>query len=404
MEFLDGQPLSTLGNGQPVPVPRILKIAHQLAEGLAAAHEAGIVHRDLKPDNIFLIPRGGDKDFVKILDFGIAKVPTSSAGLTRAGSVFGTPHYMAPEQAAGAAVDHRGDIYSFGVILYELACGKVPFDADNFMGILTQHMYKAPVPIRALVPPPQDIPPGLDAIVLKCLSKRPEQRYGSMRELQADIQKLRDGLVPDAVGEMMARSGGFNVPADFFKVQGRMPAPVPATPGGVPRNRPALIAGVAGVIVAIGLVVAIFAHSTASPASPPIATSQPPAEKPVAEAPAPSAAVGDIIVSSGVAVAAEPFDAEVWKGDQNLGTSPVIVDVPEGVPVAIEIRKPGYLTKKLILDGREKKLTVRLDHERGAYVPVTRAKAGHLAASPEPAKSKSKPASGGGEIVNPWAH
>jgi len=403
MEYLDGQPLSTIVNGNPVPVARILKIADQLAEGLAAAHEAGIVHRDLKPDNIFLITRGGDKDFVKILDFGIAKVPTSSAGLTRAGSVFGTPHYMSPEQAAGAAVDHRGDVYSFGVILYELSCGKVPFDADNFMGILTQHMYKAPVPIRALVPPPQEIPPGLDAIVLKCLSKRPEQRYGSMSELRADINKLRDGLVPDAVGEMMARSGGFNVPADFFKVQGRMPAPVPATPAGVPtKSRYALIAGIAGVLVAVGLVVAIFAQSEASPASPPTAVAP---AKPASETPSPEAA-NDIIVSAGVAVGADPLDAEVWKGNQNLGTSPVIVDVPEGTPVSIEIRKAGYVTKKLVLDGREKKVNVKLDKERGtAPVSVGRPKPGRPApAQAEPvAKPKPKTSAGGGEIVNPWA-
>jgi serine/threonine-protein kinase len=404
MEYLDGQPLSTLGNGQPVPVARILKISRQLAEGLAAAHEAGIVHRDLKPDNIFLITRGGDKDFVKILDFGIAKVPTSSAGLTRAGSVFGTPHYMSPEQAAGAAVDHRGDIYSFGVILYELSCGKVPFDADNFMGILTQHMYKAPVPIRALVPPPQEIPPGLDAIILKCLSKRPEQRYNSMRELQADIDKLRDGLVPDAVNEMMARSGGFNVPADFFKVQGRMPAPVPATPAGGPtKSRSALIAGIAGVLVAVGLVVAIFARSESSPASLPTAAAP---VKPAAEAPPAPEAPNDIIVSSGVNVAADPLDAEVWKGAQNLGSSPVIVDVPEGAPVAIEIRKPGYVTKKLVLDGREKKVTVVLTRDRvvGA-APVARPKPGRPTPAAEPPpKPKPKTSSGGGEIVNPWAH
>ena len=199
MEFLNGQPMSKLVEGaQPLAVQRILHLARQIAEGLSAAHAANIVHRDLKPDNIFLVDRGGERDFVKILDFGIAKVSSSAEGakLTRAGAVFGTPHYMSPEQAAGQPVDHRGDIYSFGVILYELASGRLPFDADNFMGILTQHMYKAPVPIRALVPVPQDVPPGLEAIILKCLSKRPEHRYQSMQELILEFDKLSAGGVP----------------------------------------------------------------------------------------------------------------------------------------------------------------------------------------------------------------
>src|SRR4029079_16698090 len=182
--------------------------------------------------------------------FGIAKASTTEGKLTQAGAVFGTPHYMSPEQAAGQPVDHRGDIYSFGVILYELASGRVPFDADNFMGILTQHMYKAPVPIRALMPQPQEVPPGLEAIVLKCLSKRPEHRYQSMDELIADLDKLKARSVQDGVPEMMSRSGGFNVPADYF-AKPKMPEPVPASPAsGRRKSSWPLIAGLAGVIAA----------------------------------------------------------------------------------------------------------------------------------------------------------
>jgi len=402
MEYLEGTPLSELlRDQQAVPVPRILHIARQLAEGLLAAHSAGIVHRDLKPDNIFLISRGAQKDFVKILDFGIAKVSSSEGKLTRAGTVFGTPHYMSPEQAAGLPVDHRGDVYSFGVILYELASGKVPFDADNFMGILTQHMYKAPVPIRALVPVPQDIPPGLEAIILKCLSKRPEQRYGTMEGLLADLGKLGDGLIPDAVPDMMGRSGGFNVPADYFKKGAAMPAPVPATPaeleGG--RNRWPLYAGIAGVAAAVGIVVAIFASSSTSPASPPVqaasgsaATVEPqPSSAPVGEAASKP--------PKQVVVAVDPSDAEVFAGDRSLGTSPLAVEVKEGEPLELTIKREGFVPQTVTVDSTMGKRWVKLERVRTTAGRVP----GPLPTKPE-AKPRTKPkkAIGGGEIVNPW--
>jgi serine/threonine protein kinase len=226
MEFLDGRRLADLTAAHRqggVPTPRLVHVAKQIARGLSAAHAVGIVHRDLKPDNVMLVNRGEDQDFVKVLDFGIAKVGTESGRLTKAGSVFGTPHYMSPEQAAGLPVDNRTDIYSLGVILYEMASGQVPFDADNLMGILTQHMYKKPAPIRTIVLQPQEVSPGLEAVVMKCLEKKADLRYGTMDEVVRDLEKVEQGLVPDALPELVARSDRFHVPVDYFRTAGPPP-------------------------------------------------------------------------------------------------------------------------------------------------------------------------------------
>jgi serine/threonine-protein kinase len=414
MEFLNGQPMSKLLEGaQPLAVQRILHLARQIAEGLSAAHAANIVHRDLKPDNIFLVDRGGQRDFVKILDFGIAKVSSSAEGskLTRAGAVFGTPHYMSPEQAAGQPVDHRGDIYSFGVILYELASGRLPFDADNFMGILTQHMYKAPVPIRALVPVPQDVPPGLEAIILKCLSKRPEHRYQSMQELMLEFDKMSAGGVPDAVPEMMARSGGFNVPVDYF-MKGQMPQPVPAMPSHSARahaSRWPLYAGIAGVLAAIGIVVGIFAKSQSSAAlqtssSTLAAEGTPKSVDPnapgAAGIPALARPAAAAVPSKQVLLAAVPIDAHVFRNAEDLGQSPVMVAVEEGQSVELEIRRDGYKTGKITLDGSKTREIVKLDklaHSGAAYRPASGKKAEASVATKKP-----KSTLGGSEIENPW--
>jgi len=397
MEWLDGKPLShVLEETRPVPLQRLVSIAHQIADALAAAHQRGIVHRDLKPDNIFLIRRGADMDFVKILDFGIAKVSSGTSKLTRAGSVFGTPHYMSPEQAAGAPVDSRTDIYALGVILYEMASGRVPFDADSFMGILTQHMYKAPVPIRALVPP-QDVPPGLEAIVLKALSKKPEQRYQTMEELAQDLDKLTRGMIPDAVPEMMSRSGGFNVPADFFKERG-MPVPVPATPKPRSRGRWGVYAGLAGVAAAIAIVVGIFAKSTSSTASLGPVAVEPAAAQPSVATPAP-AAPPPAPEPSHVLFVSDPLDAHVFQDGQDLGAAPLTIDVPQGKKIMVEVRREGYKPETVSLDGSEKKMKVKLTRLVTAR-PAAAVKRPPPEAAPKPPPP---PALGGGEIVNPWA-
>jgi eukaryotic-like serine/threonine-protein kinase len=401
MEHLVGEALTkVIETSQPIPINRILHIARQLGEALAAAHDAGIVHRDLKPDNIILVTRGNEKDFVKVLDFGIAKVSTAEGGLTRAGTVFGTPHYMSPEQAAGTAIDHRGDIYSFGVILYEMASGRVPFDADNFMGILTQHMYKAPVPIRALVPVIRDVPPGLEAIILKCLSKRPEHRYQSMRHLVAELEKVQNGIVPDAVPELMDRSGGFSVPTDYFRSAAAIGAVAPAAPNRVTKSRWPLYAGLAGVLAAVVIVVAIFAQSTAGRATQvdhkPTVVPTPASAVPIVEA-----KHEDSHAARQVVLAAQPLDAHGFIANVDVGPSPIVVDIPEATTKVIEIRRAGFVTKSVALDGTEGRLSVVLDRRSGRRDvprPTTSSKNGKPSSS-----SHSNATLGGGEISDPWA-
>ena len=195
MEYLTGISLASLLRAEKTLDPlRAADIVLQCAAGLSAAHAAGVIHRDLKPDNVFLT-RSGEREFVKLLDFGVAKM-AGAGRLTRAGMVFGTPHYMSPEQAAGQSVDHRADIYALGVILYESLAGKVPFEADTYMGVLTKHMFATPEPIDRVVPDASTLG-TLGPIVMRCLAKSPHDRYASMAELVAALEgSLAEAGIP----------------------------------------------------------------------------------------------------------------------------------------------------------------------------------------------------------------
>lgn len=191
MECLQGVDLSSAIESQgPMPPDRACHIGIQLCRALGAAHDVGIVHRDLKPENVFLIESDGDPDFVKVLDFGIAKVAHAVDGLTRDNDFLGTPHYMSPEQCEGSDLDHRTDIYALGVLLYEMVSARVPHDADTAMAILHRHVYERPTPIDLYVP---DVSHSLKRIIDRCLAKKPEQRYDSMHELKADLERLQRG-------------------------------------------------------------------------------------------------------------------------------------------------------------------------------------------------------------------
>src|SRR3954447_4695883 len=192
MELLEGDSLGTrLRQTGALTIPTAVDFAYQTASALGAAHAKGIVHRDLKPDNLFVIPDQHDpgRERIKVLDFGIAKLQQGSVAdsvKTRTGTLMGTPIYMSPEQCRGTrTVDHRSDIYSLGVIFYEMLVGQPPFVSEGFGDLVNMHLNVAPVSARSKRP---EIPLALDALVMKMLSKNPEDRYAEMGAFQTALK------------------------------------------------------------------------------------------------------------------------------------------------------------------------------------------------------------------------
>ena len=222
MEYIEGESLEDLiARESPIILHRAINIINQLASALGRAHELGIIHRDLKPENVMLASRPGRRDlirfvnidkekgsfviereefydFVKILDFGIAKVMeqpdaasghtgATSAGHTIAGAVFGTPEYMSPEAAQGLPVDHRSDVYSLGILFYDILVGHVPFEAEAAADVMHQQIHSPPVPPRR-ARPDAEITEAAEKLILKALSKRPEERQQNMDDLRSELQ------------------------------------------------------------------------------------------------------------------------------------------------------------------------------------------------------------------------
>src|SRR3954471_3580038 len=186
MEYLDGRTLKELlvKNG-PTPVPIAIDYARQILGAIAFAHKNGIIHRDIKPHNIVV---GGDGR-LKVTDFGIAR--SGASQMTEAGSIVGTAQYLSPEQARGAPVDPRSDLYSLGIVLYEMLTGKVPFTGDTPVEIAMKHLSQVPEPPSKLR---GDVPHDLDAVVMRSLAKDPDQRYASAEEMDADLARVARGV------------------------------------------------------------------------------------------------------------------------------------------------------------------------------------------------------------------
>lgn len=189
MEFLDGPALREVMDKGPMHPVRVLKILIQACASLAEAHALGIIHRDIKPDNVFLLNMPGSPDFVKVLDFSVAKLLQGGDQMkTQAGVVFGTPQYMSPEQSRGLPLDARSDLYALGILAYEMLSARVPFNHDNAMMVLQMHLRETPPPL------PQNIPPPVQQLVMKILSKDPNQRHQSAGELMQDCQRVQAQL------------------------------------------------------------------------------------------------------------------------------------------------------------------------------------------------------------------
>src|SRR5215211_3165803 len=168
--------------GQPIAPTEALRLIGHVLSALEYAHTRGVIHRDIKPANV-LMP---SPTWALLADFGIAKLLNDSQHLTMTGFIIGTAAYMAPEQAAGKPIDARTDLYSLGVVLYEMLTGRVPFDAETPMAMLTKHVYEPPPPPRSLNP---SLSPAIEAVLLKALAKDPHERYQSAEEMAADLER-----------------------------------------------------------------------------------------------------------------------------------------------------------------------------------------------------------------------
>ncbi len=207
MEYLVGEPLSATIERGRLSADRAVEISRQMASALARAHELDVIHRDIKPDNVFVLSGAGDgTDFIKLLDFGLAKMK-GQMRLTASGAVFGTPEYMAPEQARGKPLTGKADLYALGCVMYEMLTGAPPFDGTT-PDLILRHLREAPRRASEIV---GGLPPELDAIVLRLLEKEPENRYADAHHLYEDLRQVakllpRHSAYPRSTEQQVARA------------------------------------------------------------------------------------------------------------------------------------------------------------------------------------------------------
>ncbi len=350
MEMLEGQTLAkVMRGGGPLPARRAVGIAVKVAAALQAAHANGVVHRDLKPENIFLAQFSGREE-VKVLDFGASRLLGASR-ITRTGVIFGTPHYMSPEQASGIDVDHRADIYAFGIILYEMFTGKVPFEAETFMGVITQQLVAKPVPPSEVHPSAKDLG-VLEDITLKCLEKKPEARFANMEELRKALLSATptSPRMRDSAGKVRVELASELELPSLAEIRSRSEEPI-----SVPRNRVPLFAvGFVSTLVGVAIVWAASSLSKPTVDAASVAALSPATGSvtplPIAsQAPIPASATPPS-VERRVRVTAN-VGGDVWQSGKRIGAVPLDLVAPDkGSSASYEFHASRERRKNFVID------------------------------------------------------
>ena len=394
MEFLEGEDLANvLGRDITVDADRVCAIVLQCCRALSATHAKGIVHRDIKPENIFLTKREGIDDFVKIVDFGIAKmsdIETDGAPgrkLTKTGMIFGTPEYMSPEQAAGKDLDHRVDVYALGIILYECLAGRVPFEGDTFMGVLTQHLFAELPPISELNPK-AEVSRELELVIRKALAKDPDDRYEDTEELAEAIICALDGRLSRATA--MTPPSAFGPPSLSYLDL-------------VPRRKTSRLVWAATVLGAVGALAWVAFGSVSGPggeadaseASAELSSAVKPAE-PQAEKPL----LGDVEAAPmwvDVHVATDPAGAKILfdDGSQACAATPCTLEATRGSTLVLRAKLGMRRGRTAITPIQEETVLIELKAPKKSSVKPRKAQA--------PKRKRGAPARSSDLKVPEWA-
>jgi serine/threonine-protein kinase len=442
MELLRGQSLGRWAR-EHFDLARALALLVQICDGLAAAHAVGVIHRDLKPDNVIVVPTGDGAELIKLLDFGVAKLvhrEDEDLGLeTAAGSVIGTPAYMSPEQAGGLVVDERADIYSLGAIMYELFTGTQMFRGRSFGEYVRKHLSEQPIPPRATARG-ATLPDAVEAVLLRCIEKEPARRYPTIEALREDLLGLlggietidpapRPGRLPSPLPLRAPNYSSVREPPALTGRASRAPWTEP--PAAPPRRwlPIALIGGLGGAAIAIGIVAAQGSSGAATPAPAPARVAPAPiAAVPPAPPPPPPVPTAHPIADPDLAPPRPPaapprqpfdvrFDSTPSADVLVVGTSAplcatpctITIDPNDGGPLDLRtftLHRDGYVDHAAEIDlaaplvelevtltraaGRSRPPRSRIHH--GPTAPVTPPVPVALAPAPAPGPASDKPA------------